>query len=145
MSIVQDVAEWVHTRPEGAVSAEVAAAFSLSTTRASMVIGSIQREPRFTTRVGYDQGMDAAGRAITVRRIYVDTVAPSQWECKPVMGTYCRDNRTVRFDSIRQAALVGGFIGDCISRCLRGEQKHHRGYRWVAVATEQISERGHRG
>jgi hypothetical protein len=145
MSIVQDVAEWVHTRPEGAVSAEVAAAFSLSTTRASMVIGSIQREPRFTTRVGYDQGMDAAGRAITVRRISVDTVAPSQWECKPVMGTYCRDNRTVRFDSIRQAALVGGFIGDCISRCLRGEQKHHRGYRWVAVATEQISEGGHRG
>ncbi|MFQ2885045.1 hypothetical protein ACK3YU_05095 [Aeromonas caviae] len=139
MSIVQDVAEWVHARPEGAISADVAAAFSLSTTRASMVIGSIQREPRFTTRVEYAQGMDSAGRAITVRRIYVDTVAPSQWECKPVLGTYCRDNRTVRFDSIRQASLVGGFIGDCIRRCLRGEQKHHRGYRWVAAATEQNS------
>ena len=137
MSIVQDVAEWVHARPEGAMSADVAAAFSLSTTRASMVIGSIQREPRFTTREEYDQGMDAAGRAITVRRNYVDTVSPSQWECKPVMGTYCRDNRTVRFDSIRQAELVGGLVGDWISRCLRGEQRHHGGYRWVAVATEQ--------
>ena len=39
MSIVQKVAEWIAARPEGAISADVAAAFSLTVSEASRVIG----------------------------------------------------------------------------------------------------------
>ncbi|MFM5495236.1 hypothetical protein ACET9I_01485 [Aeromonas veronii] len=32
-----------------------------------------------------------------------------------------------------------GFDREMISRCLRGEQKHHRGYRWQVAKTEQVT------
>ena len=44
MSIIQEVAEWVHARTDGAISAEVAAAFSLTVSKASIVMGQIHRE-----------------------------------------------------------------------------------------------------
>jgi len=51
MSLIQQVAEWVHARSEGAISAEVAAEFALTVSKASIAIGQIHRESRFTTRV----------------------------------------------------------------------------------------------
>ncbi|MEI4956187.1 hypothetical protein [Aeromonas caviae] len=47
MSIIQEVAEWVHARTGGAISAEVAAAFSLTVSKASIVMGQIH--PTFRT------------------------------------------------------------------------------------------------
>ncbi|MFM5402818.1 hypothetical protein ACET89_10500 [Aeromonas veronii] len=32
---------------------------------------------------------------------------------------------------------LGRLNREMISRCLRGEQKHHRGYRWKVATTEQ--------
>ena len=51
MSVVQDVAEWIHARTGGAISADVAAEFSLTVSEASIVMGQIHRESRFTTRI----------------------------------------------------------------------------------------------
>jgi len=44
MSLIQQVAEWVHARSEGAISAEVAAEFALTVSKASIAIGQIHRE-----------------------------------------------------------------------------------------------------
>lgn len=139
MSIVQDVAEWVHTRAQGAVSADVAAKFNVSTSRASMIIAAIHREQRFDTRVEKCQICNAIGASVAGRRLYVDKVTPSQWECKPVIGTY-RNGQTVQFGSIHEAHRQMGFDREMIARCLRGEQKHHRGYRWKVATTEQNCE-----
>lgn len=139
MSIVQDVAEWVHTRAQGAVSADVAAEFNVSTSRASMIIAAIHREQRFDTRVEKCQICNSLGAPASGRRLYVDKVTPSQWECKPVIGTY-RNGQTVQFGSIHEAHRKMGFDREMISRCLRGEQKHHRGYRWKVATTEQNCE-----
>ena len=51
MSLIQQVAEWVHARSGGAISPEVAIEFSLTVSEASIVMGQIHRESRFTTRV----------------------------------------------------------------------------------------------
>ena len=139
MSIVQDVAEWIHTRAQGAVSADVAAEFNVSTSRASMIIAAIHREQRFDTRVEKCQICNSLGAPASGRRLYVDKVTPSQWECKPVIGTY-RNGQTVQFGSIHEAHRQMGFDREMISRCLRGEQKHHRGYRWKVATTEQNCE-----
>jgi len=136
MSIVQYVAEWVHTRAQGAVSADVAAEFNVSTSRASGIIAAIHREPRFDTRVEKCQICNSLGVPASGRRLYVEKVTPSQWECKPVIGTY-RNGKTVRFDSIQKAHQLGGFNREMIGRCLRGEQKHHHGYHWAVAETEQ--------
>lgn len=138
MSIVQDVAEWVHTRAQGAVSADVAAEFNVSTSRASMIIAAIHREQRFDTRVEKCQICNSIGASVAGRRLYVDKVTPSQWECKPVIGTY-RNGTTVQFGSIHEAHRQMGFDREMIARCLRGEQKHHRGYRWQVATTEQVT------
>lgn len=139
MSIVQDVAEWIHYRVKGAVSADVAAEFNVSTERASMIIAAIHREPRFDTRVEKCKICNSLGVPTSGRRIYVDNVTPSQWECKPVIGTYLRNGCTVQFDSIQKAHQVGGFNRDMITRCLNGKQKHHRGYTWTVATSNQQS------
>ncbi|MFQ2188725.1 hypothetical protein [Aeromonas jandaei] len=136
MSIVQEVAEWVHTRAQGAVSADVAAEFNVSTSRASGIIAAIHREPRFDTRVEKCQICNSLGAQASGRRLYVDKVTPSQWECKSVIGTY-RNGKTVQFGSIHEAHRQMGFDREMISRCLRGEQKHHRGYTWAAITSNQ--------
>lgn len=68
MSIIQEVAEWVHARTDGAISAEVAAAFSLTVSKASIVMGQIHREARFTTPFAWS-GRTAEG----------GTLAASSW------------------------------------------------------------------
>lgn len=123
MSIAQDVAEWIHGREGGAISAEVAAEFSLAVSEASIVIGWIHREPRFITRVEH---FCLNGRH--TRRIYVDEVNKPKWEKTPVIGVW--KDKTVWFPSITSAEVDGGFVGACITRCLSGRQKVHGGYRW---------------
>lgn len=139
MSIIQDVAEWVHSRTHGAVSADVAAEFNVSTSRASMIIAAIHREPRFDTRVEGCRICNSTGAVVKGRRIHVDNVGLSQWECKPVIGTYLRNGGTVQFDSIQKAHQLGGFNRDMITRCLSGKQKHHRGYTWAVATSNQQS------
>ncbi|WP_270674382.1 MULTISPECIES: hypothetical protein [unclassified Aeromonas] len=139
MSIVQDVAEWIHARTGGAISAEVAAAFSLTVSKASIVMGQIHREARFTTRVEHFCMVGENGRGRHTRRLFVDQVRDPQWHKTPVIGTY-RNGQTVQFGSIHEAHRQMGFDREMISRCLRGEQKHHRGYRWKVATTEQNCE-----
>lgn len=138
MSIVQSVGEWIHTRSHGAVSADVAAEFHVSTSRASMIIAAIHREPRFDARVEECWICNSLGASVIGRRIYVDKVRSACWECKPVIGTY-RNGSTVQFDSIQKAHQLGGFNRDMITRCLSGKQKHHRGYTWAVANSNQQS------
>lgn len=128
MSIIQQVAEWIHARPNGAISHEVAAAFTLTVSKASIVMGQIHREARFTTRKEHFclRGEDGKGRH--TRRLYVDRVQPPQWRKTPVIGT-CGD-QVVRFDSIVEAERTGGFVRVSITRCLNKTQATHGGYRW---------------
>ena len=120
MSIVQDVAEWVHTRVEGALCGDVAAEFAITTIKASMVMSQIHRESRFTTRVEHSCIVDANGKGRNTRRLYVDAVQTPQWHKTPVIGT--AGDQVVRFDSI--------------TRCLAGQQEKHGGYHWQADITE---------
>lgn len=134
MSIVQDIAEWIHGREVGAISAEVAAEFSLTASAASIVMGQIHRESRFTTRVEHFCLVGDNGRGRHTRRLYVDVVKPPQWRKTPVIGT-CGD-LVVRFDSVTDAETKGGFVRVGITRCLAGQQEKHGGYRWE-IATQE--------
>lgn len=134
MSIIQEVAEWVHARTGGAISAEVAAAFSLTVSKASIVMGQIHREARFTTRVEHFCMVGENGRWRHTRRLFVDMVKPPQWRKTPVIGT-CGD-LVVRFDSVTDAETKGGFVRVGITRCLAGQQEKHGGYRWQIDTTK---------
>ncbi len=128
MSIVQDVAEWVHAQAEGALCGDVAAEFAITAIKASMVMSQIHRESRFTTRVEHSCILDANGRGRNTRRLYVEVVKPPQWRKTPVVGT-CGD-QVVRFESVTDAENKGGFVREGITRCLAGQQEKHGGYRW---------------
>ncbi|WP_270817252.1 hypothetical protein [Aeromonas sp. Y318-3] len=134
MSIVQDVAEWIHGIEGGAISADVAAEFSLTVTEASIVMGQVLRESRFTTRVEHFCMVGDNGRGRHTRRLYVDVVKPPQWRKTPVIGT-CGD-LVVRFDSVTDAETKGGFVRVGITRCLAGQQEKHGGYSWE-IATQE--------
>ena len=136
MSIVQDIAEWIHARTGGAISAEVAAKFSLTVSEASIVMGQIHRESRFTTRVEHGRITDDNGKGRHARRLYVDQVQPPRWHKTPVIGTNDKE-QTVRFASITDAERVGGFIRVGITRCLNNSQATHGGYRWAVASSEQ--------
>ncbi|MFM5431451.1 hypothetical protein ACET9P_11220 [Aeromonas veronii] len=137
MSIVQDIAEWIHGREGGAISADVAAEFSLTVSEASIVMGQIHRESRFTTRIEHFRLIGKNGRGRHTRRLYVDVVKPPQWRKTPVMGT-CGD-LVVRFDSVTDAETKGGFVRVGITRCLAGQQEKHGGYRWQIDTTKGAS------
>lgn len=137
MSIVQDIAEWVHARPEGAISAEVAATFSLSVSKASIVMGQIHRETRFTTRIEHFCQVGDNGRGRHTRRLYVDQVQDPQWHKTPVIGTNDKE-QVVRFASIIEAERIGGFVRVSITRCLNNSQATHGGYRWAVATNKQI-------
>ncbi|HGY1008128.1 TPA: hypothetical protein ACNUUR_000689 [Aeromonas salmonicida] len=134
MSIVQDVAEWVHTRVEGALCGDVATEFAITAIKASMVMSQIHRESRFTTRVEHSCILDANGKGRNTRRLYVDAVQTPQWHKTPVIGT--AGDQVVRFDSITDAETIGGFVRVSITRCLAGQQEKHGGYHWQADTTE---------
>lgn len=136
MSIVQDIAEWVHARPEGAISAEVAAAFNLTVSKASIVMGQIHREVRFTTRVEHFCMVGENGRGRYTRRLYVDQVQDPQWRKTPVIGIN-EEQQVVKFDSIVEAERTGGFVRVSITRCLNNSQATHGGYRWAVATNEQ--------
>ena len=108
MSIIQEVAEWVHARTGGAISAEVAAAFSLTVSKASIVMGQIHREARFTTRVEHFCMVGENGRGRHTRRLFVDQVRDPQWHKTPVIGI--NGDQVVRFDSVTDAETKGGFV-----------------------------------
>ncbi len=124
MSTIQQIAEWIHTRQCGALSSEVAKKFSMTTSRASIAMGQIHRELRFTTRVEH-----SCIKRRHSRRLYVDQVLPPQWRKTPVIGTNCR-GQVVRFSSVTEAEHVGGFFRSGITRCLAGQQEKHGGYSW---------------
>lgn len=128
MSIVQQVAEWIAARPGGAISADVAEAFSLSVSEASRVMGAVQREERFTTRVEYSCLIGSNGKGRHSRRLFVDQVLGPQWRKTPVIGI-C-GQQVIRFSSICDAEREGGFARFGITRCLNGQQVSHAGYRW---------------
>ena len=134
MSIIQEVAEWVHARTDGAISAEVAAAFSLTVSKASIVMGQIHREARFTTRVEHFCMVGENGRGRHTRRLFVDQVRDPQWHKTPVIGI--NGAQVVRFDSVTDAETKGGFVRVGITRCLAGQQKQHGGYRWQIDTTK---------
>ena len=134
MSIIQEVAEWVHARTDGAISAEVAAAFSLTVSKASIVMGQIHREARFTTRVEHFCMIGENGRGRHTRRLFVDQVRDPQWHKTPVIGI--NGDQVVRFDSVTDAETKGGFVRVGITRCLAGQQKQHGGYRWQIDTTK---------
>jgi len=137
MSIVQDIAEWIHGREVGAISAEVAAEFSLTVSAASIVMGQIHRESRFTTRVEHFCLVGDNGRGRHTRRLFVDVVKPPQWRKTPVIGT-CGD-LVVRFDSVTDAEIKGGFVRVAITRRLAGQQEKHGGYSWQIDTTKGAS------
>ncbi|MGN5127401.1 hypothetical protein [Aeromonas sp. 30P] len=137
MSIVQDIAEWIHGREGGAISAEVAAEFSLTVSAASIVMGQIHIAPRFATRVEHFRLVGDNGRGRHTRRLYVDAVKPPQWRKTPVIGT-C-GGQVVRFDSIYEAEAKGGFVRVAITRCLAGQQDKHGGYSWQIDTTKGAS------
>ncbi|AUZ78728.1 MULTISPECIES: hypothetical protein [Aeromonas] len=137
MSIVQDVAAWIHARTGGAISAEVAAEFSLTVSKASIVMGQIHRESRFTTRIEHFCMVGENGRGRHTRRLYVDQVLPPQWRKTPVIGI--AGDQVVRFASVSDAETEGGFTRVSITRCLAGQQEKHGGYHWHADTTEGAS------
>lgn len=137
MSNVQDVAEWIHARNDVAISAEVAAEFSLTVSKASIVMGQIHRESRFTTRIEHFCMVGDNGRGRHTRRLFVGVVKPPQWRKTPVIGT--NGDQVVRFDSVTDAETKGGFVRVGITRCLTGQQEKHGGYRWHADTTEGAS------
>lgn len=124
MSTIQQIAEWIHTRKHGALSNEVAKAFSMPAIKASDVMSQIHRKSRFTTRVKY-----TCIKGKSVRRLYVDQALPPQWYQTPVIGTN-GSGQEVRFPSVTVAETKGGFFRSGITRCLAGRQKTHGGYRW---------------
>lgn len=134
MSLIQQVAEWVHARSEGAISAEVAAEFSLTVSKASIAMGQILKETRFTARTEHFCLVGDNGKGRHTRRLYVDAVKPPQWRKTPVIGT-CGD-LVVRFDSVTDAETKGGFVRVGITRCLAGQQEKHGGYRWQIDTTK---------
>ena len=134
MSLIQQVAEWVHARSEGAISAEVAAEFALTVSKASIAIGQIHRETRFITRIDHFRMIGDNGKGRHTRRLSVDAVKPPQWRKTPVIGT-CGD-LVVRFDSVTDAETKGGFVRVGITRCLAGQQEKHGGYRWQIDTTK---------
>ncbi|OLF19809.1 hypothetical protein BSP75_20670 [Aeromonas sp. YN13HZO-058] len=134
MSLIQQVAEWVHSRSGGAISPEVAIEFSLTVSEASVVMGQIHRESRFTTRVEHFCLVGNNGSGRHTSRLYVDAVKPPQWRKTPVIGT-CGD-QVVRFDSVTDAENKGGFVRVGITRCLAGQQEKHGGYRWQIDTTK---------
>lgn len=134
MSIIQEVAEWVHARTGGAISAEVAAAFSITVSKASIVMGQIHREARFTTRVEHFCMVGENGRGRHTRRLFVDQVRDPQWHKTPVIDI--NGDQVVRFDSVTDAETKGGFVRVGITRCLAGQQKQHGGYRWQIDTTK---------
>ena len=134
MSLIQQVAEWVHARSGGAISPEVAFEFSLTVSEASIVMGQIHRESRFTTRVEHFCLVGDNGKGRYTRRLYVDKVQPPQWRKTPVIGT--AGDQVVRFPSITEAETQGGFVRVSITRCLAGQQKKHGGYRWQIDTTK---------
>lgn len=137
MSIVQDIAKWVHSRPKGAISAEVAAEFSLTVSKASIVMGQIHREARFTTQVEHFCMAGENGRGRYTRRLYVDQVRDPQWHKTPVIGIN-DEQQVVRFASIIEAERIGGFVRVSITRCLNNSQATHGGYRWAVATNKQI-------
>ncbi len=134
MSIVQDIAEWIHARTCGAISAEVSAKFSLTVSEASIVMGQIHRESRFTTRIEHFCMVGDNGRGRHTRRLFVDAVKPPQWRKTPVVGI--NGDQVVRFDSVTDAETKGGFVRVGITRCLAGQQEKHGGYRWQIDTTK---------
>lgn len=137
MSLIQQVAEWVHARSEGAISAEVAAEFALTVSKASIAIGQIHRETRFITRIDHFRMIGDNGKGRHTRRLYVDKVQPPQWHKTPVIGT--AGDQVVRFRSITEAETQGGFVRVSITRCLAGQQKKHGGYSWQIDTTKGLT------
>ncbi|PKQ83006.1 hypothetical protein AOX56_00335 [Aeromonas sobria] len=134
MSLIQQIAEWVHARSGGAISAEVAAEFSLTVSKASIAMGQILKETRFTARTEHFCLVGDNGKGRHTRRLYVDVVKPPQWRKTPVIGT--AGDQVVRFPSITEAETQGGFVRVSITRCLAGQQKKHGGYSWQIDTTK---------
>lgn len=130
MSTVQKIAEWIHSRDQGAICTDIATEFCVSKEQASKILTQIRREPRFTTRTEPCVFKNTRGAIVTGRRVYVDAITQPQLESKPIIATY-RDGRSLQFDCISKAHRQGRFSRAMIGRCLRGEQKYHRGYSWA--------------
>ncbi|MGU5684427.1 hypothetical protein ACV1DN_09470 [Aeromonas allosaccharophila] len=131
-SIIQQVAEWAHRQPGGVTCDQVAAQFGLTTTKASMIISGIHREPRFATRIEPATCIDSRGYRRTGRRLHVATVQPAKWQKMPVIGINDR-GQVVQFASLTEAQDKGGFMRDSIAKCLRCPTATHAGYRWRLV------------
>ena len=131
MSIAQDVAEWINARPDGAISADVAKQFSMTVSRASVLLSQIHREKRFTTRVEHLCLRNDNGKGRHTRRLFVDLVQAPQWHKTPVIGENEDKSQVVRFDSVTDADRIGGFCRHSITLCLNGTQDKHGGYRWI--------------
>jgi hypothetical protein len=133
-SLVQKIAEWIHARDDGAVSADVVEAFNMTTVEASNFMNEIKRGERFITRIKYYNGNRLG------RRLYVDEIKPLQdGRAMPVVGVNEAAKQVVRFPSIGQAESVGGFDTGAICRCLKGSQQTHAGYRWSLESTEPVT------
>jgi len=130
LSIVQDVAEWINARPGGAISADVAAQFSMTVSEASVLLSQIHREKRFTTRIEHFCLRDENGKGRHTRRLFVDLVQDPQWHKTPVVGENEEEEQVVRFASVTDAERIGGFCRHSITLCLNGTQEKHGGYRW---------------
>lgn len=129
MSMIQQIAEWAYRQPAGVTCHDVAAEFGVTAIHASMQIGQILREPRFTARASYEYSRRTGQRLC---RLHVDQVRPPAWQKTRVVGTNSH-GQTVSFASLNEAQAKGGFSRDCISRCIKGIARHHGGYRWVVA------------
>ncbi|MGL5223975.1 MAG: hypothetical protein ACRC8Q_01320 [Aeromonas sp.] len=129
MSLLQEVAEWIHTRKHGATSAEVAAKFRIPMIRATTLVAQIKIAKRLAVRTEPAYLLDPTITDVRKTRVYIDKAPKPRWVKTPVVGV-SRDF-TVTFESITQAVRVGGFCSSQIRRCLIGTQKTHAGYQWM--------------
>ena len=70
-----------------------------------------------------------AYRALQSRRGGIGRTGALSAKAKAVIATCLEDGRQIRFDALMDAQR-DGFNVSCISECLHGTQKTHRGMRW---------------
>lgn len=70
-----------------------------------------------------------AYRELKSRRGGVGRTGALSASAKAVVATHLTDGRQIKFNALRDAQR-DGFNASCISECLHGTQKTHRGMRW---------------
>jgi hypothetical protein len=133
---IETIAKWIGTLDGGATTRDLQEKFKLTPPEASRTLMAIRVMKRYDTIWVPGEGYPAS-KTCKPGRLYLFAINRPVFTKNPVgpvVGWCESTGDIVRFGSVYDADLQGGFCNQAIYQCLLGASKLHGGYEWFKKA-----------